>query len=67
MYVVAIVVQRRRHLLTLSVHRFELSSRLIGVYKVANQTRSVAIGASTRSLRRTLLTRRLQTIEISQW
>lgn len=26
---------------------FELSSRLIGIYKVANQTRSVAIGTMT--------------------
>ena len=25
---------------------FELSARLIGIYKVANQTRSVAIGTS---------------------
>lgn len=28
---------------------FELSSRLIGIYKVANQTRSVAIGAPPRA------------------
>lgn len=32
------------HELTPIFLRFELSSRLIGIYKVANQTRSVAIG-----------------------
>lgn len=34
----------------LCISRFELSSRLIGIYKVQNQTRSVAIGTSLSSL-----------------
>lgn len=34
--------------LTSCSSRFELSSRLIGIYKVQNQTRSVAIGTSSR-------------------